>query len=128
MKDHAETSARDKPQALSWVKTPGNRWCKLRELDLDVIRGEGVYVIWHGGFPTRVVRVGHGEIARELAACRRDPRVTDYAKEGPLFVTWAAAAASDGAGIARHLADILHPLVEDHAGANVVAIAADSPF
>lgn len=122
-------SPRAEPKALKWAKTSENRWCKLREIELAFIKAKGVYVVWHGGFPTRVVKVGHGTIAEELAASRRDPRVTDYAKDGTLFVTWASADASDAAGIARHLAEILRPLVADPAAdADAAPIAANSPF
>ena len=118
----------NEPEHLTWIKAPLNRWARLLDLDLESVRAHGVYVIWHGGYPTRVVKIGHGDLAAGLAACRKDARVTGYAKEGPLFVTWAAADASHAAGIARHLEGILRPLLEDHAGANVVAIAANSPF
>lgn len=114
--------------SLIWVKTSSSRWCKLVEVNLALVRTYGVYVIWHGGYPSRVVKVGHGDIATELAACREDPRVMSYAKEGALFVTWAAVAASSAAGVDLHLADSLRPLIEEPAALNVAAIAANSPF
>ena len=114
--------------SLIWVKRTQHDWCKLFELDLDLIRTYGVYVLWHGGQPSRVVRIGHGDVSTELKACLKDTRVISYLADGPLFVTWAGADASDAAGIHLHLADMLHPLIEDRAASNVVAIAARSPF
>ena len=113
---------------LIWVKRSQQTWCKLFDLDLDLIRTYGVYVLWHGGFPSRVVRVGHGDISTELRACSTDPRVTCYLADGPLLVTWAGADASAAPGIHLYLADALRPLIEDRAAPNVVAIAAHSPF
>jgi len=113
---------------LIWAKRTQQDWCKLFELHLDLIRTYGVYVLWHSGQPSRVVRVGHGDIATELKACCDDRRVILYLADGPLFVTWAAADASDAAGIHLYLADTLRPLIEDRAASSVVAIAARSPF
>lgn len=113
---------------LIWAKRTQKDWCKLFELDLALVRTYGVYVLWHGGQPSRVVRIGHGDIATELKACCNDRRVIVYLADGPLFVTWAGAVASDAAGIHLHLAEMLHPLIEDRAASNVVAIAARSPF
>jgi len=121
---------RDKPGAhavqLAWDK-PQQGWHKLLELDLAAISGYGVYVIWHGGFPGRTVKVWHGDIKRQLTVCRRDERVGAFGEFGPLFVTWAIADASGAAGMARHLADTLRPLIEDGA-ADVHRIVANSPF
>ena len=121
---------RDRPGPLAvqltWNK-PEQGWHKLLELDLAAIDGYGIYVIWHGGFPGRTVKVWHGDIRRQLAACRRDERVGAFSEFGPLFVTWASADASGAAGMALHLADTLRPLIEDGDG-DVHRIAANSPF
>jgi hypothetical protein len=117
------------PQSLLWVRGSANGWCKLLELNLGLIHTHGVYVIWHGGFPSRVLKVGYGDIATELADRCRDHRILAYMKYGALFVTWASVGASDAAGVARHLADTLRPLVEDRAAAaDVPPIAANVPF
>lgn len=112
---------------LMWVKRASG-WCQLLQLELALMKTYGVYVIWQGGFPSRTVRVGHGDIARELQACREDARVLDYLKDGPLLVTWAAADAFVAPGIRRYLEDELRPLIEDRVAARVVAIPARSPF
>lgn len=113
---------------LMWVKRAASGWCQLLELDLALIRTYGVYVVWHGGFPCRTVRVGHGDIAHELQACRDDTRVLDFLKDGPLLITWAAADAFVAPGIHRYLEDNLRPLIEDRVAARVVSIPARAPF
>jgi hypothetical protein len=114
---------------LTWIKRSNQSWHKLLEVDLAAVTGTyGVYVVWHGGFPSRVVRVGHGDVGEGLRACSVDARVMDCQRYGPLFVTWAAVAPAGAAGIRRHLADRLRPLIEDSGDPRVVALAANAPF
>lgn len=113
--------------SLKWVKTERNTWFRFLDLDLSAIVDTGVFVVWHGGFPSRVVHVGHGELRREMEAQRDNPRVRDYLAIGPLFVTWAAADAVSAEGICRYLEDTLRPLVPDGPYA-VEPIAANAPF
>jgi hypothetical protein len=114
---------------LSWIKRSNQSWHKLLELDFAPLAAtHGVYVIWHGGFPSRVVRVGYGDLAEELRACCADARVLDFQRYGALYVTWAAAAPAGAAGIRRHLADRLRPLIEDADDPQVAALAASAPF
>lgn len=112
---------------LLWSKCSRNTWCKLLEIDTRRLEGAGVYVIWHGGFPSRVVRVGHGELGEEIAARRIDVRILPYIEQGPLFITWAVTAASDAEAIARYLEDRLHPRVAGPAS-SVPPLAVNSPF
>ena len=103
-------------------------WCSLLDLDLGSITGKrGVYIIWHEGDPSRVVRVGQGNIATRLGEHRNDPEITAYAVNGTLRVTWASAPETDLDGIERYLADTWHPLVGD-AFPDVAPIAVNSPF
>jgi hypothetical protein len=113
---------------LMWVKPSADRWCRLLDLDFGLIRTYGVYVIWDGRVPSRVVRVGHGLIASEFKACTEDPRVMAYLRDGPLFVTWAAADAFAAPRIHRYLEDRMRPLIADPVDEKVVAIAARLPF
>lgn len=113
---------------LMWVKPTPTTWCRLLELDFDLIRTYGVYVIWDSSAPSRVVRVGHGYIGAEFRVCAADPRVKAYLEDGPLFATWAAADAFAAPRIHRYLADKLRPLVAEALAENVVAIAARLPF
>lgn len=115
-------------QTLKWVKTDKNAWHRLLDLDLSLITGIGVYVLWHGGFPSRVVHVGYGELSQELAARQIDPAVRVFLDHGPLFVTWAMVSdASIAEGISRHLEENLRPLVAD-GPYSVEPIPVQSPF
>lgn len=114
--------------SLIWAKRSRDSWCRLLDLDFRLIDTYGVYVIWDGGLPSRVLRVGHGDISFELRACCADKRLMAHLKDGPLFVTWAGAPASDAAGIHRYLEETLHPLIADPVGASVSAIEVRSPF
>jgi hypothetical protein len=114
--------------ALTWVKHSKNYWHRLLDVEPADVDTYGVYIIWHGGFPSRVVHVGHGDIGTELKACRRDRRIRAFEKDGPLFVTWAAASHSEAAGIRLHLSGRLCPLVGDSAPPEIVPLVANSPF
>jgi hypothetical protein len=112
---------------LEWQKCDQDRWCRLVDLDLARIAAFGVYVIWHAGHPSRVIKVGCGDIAARLEDDRRNGAVLHYGRHGPLFVTWAAANASVAEGAARHLADTLRPLLGGGLS-HVEPIALNSPF
>jgi len=38
-----------------------NHWCDLELLNLEGVKGAGVYIIWHEGNLGRVVRIGQGD-------------------------------------------------------------------
>ncbi len=110
---------------IKWTQCTGGVWCPLNNLNLAGISdARGVYIIWHTGNPSRVVRVGQGNIAERLGEHRRNPEIVAY---GDLLVTWASAAAHQLDGIERYLADKLNPLVGD-AFPDVTPIAVNSPF
>ena len=98
---------------VTWITCGDDRhWCSLEDLDLSNIKDEiGVYIIWHGGEPTRVVRVGQGDIAKRLGEHRIDPAILIYAKVGKLYVTWATVPANQLDGVETYLADNWNPLV-----------------
>jgi hypothetical protein len=107
----------------------GTQWCPLETVDLESIGViAGVYIIWHEGNPSRVVRVGQGApIKDRLGAHRLDREITAYGQIGKLRVTWAAVPASQRDGVERYLADKWKPLVGD-AFPNAVPIAVNSPW
>lgn len=111
--------------SVNWNKC-GDHWCDLERLTLNMNTG-GVYIIWHDGNPSRVVRVGQGNIADRLGAHRNDPQVLKYGKIGTLRVTWAAVSVAQRSGVERHLANQWSPLVGD-AFPDVQPIAVNSPF
>jgi hypothetical protein len=62
--------------SVSWVKCgDGVNWCPLEPVNLSGVGTTGVYIIWHEGNPSRVVRIGQGNIAARLGAHRRDHAV-----------------------------------------------------
>jgi len=93
----------------------------------SVIDTVGVYVIWHEGNPSRVVRVGHGEIRERLHYHQEDPEVLAYSRFGTLRVTWVAVQSDQMPGVERYLVEHWKPLVEDRPP-KVVPIAVNSPF
>lgn len=110
---------------LFWKRCGDDRhYCDLLTLKLENISDAGVYVIWHEGNPSRVVRVGQGDVAARLATHRRDTEIVNY---GKLRVTWAVVPASHRDGVERYLADTWHPLVGD-AFPVATPIAVNSPF
>lgn len=113
--------------SLSWVKCRGDVWCGLRHVDLGPIDARGVYIIWHGGNPGRVVRVGKGDIASAVTAERTDPDVLAYLADGELYVTWASVPAHQIDGVHRYLSAEWRPLIEDPV-LDVAPLPASAPF
>ncbi len=114
--------------SVSWVKCGnGANWCPLEMVDLSGVSAIGVYIIWHEGNPSRVVRVGQGDIAARLGAHRRDLAVIAYNRFGTLRVTWAAVPARQLDGVERYLANTWPPLIGD-AFPDVAPLAVNSPF
>lgn len=112
---------------LQWCKSSTGAWLPLDRVRLDGETDFGVYIIWHAGNPSRVVRVGQGDIASRLTAHRGDSSITSYAQLGTLFVTWAVVSPRIVDGVERYLAEHWRPLV----GArfpDVFPIAVNSPF
>ena len=102
---------------VTWIKCGnGTNWCPLESLNMASVTDDpvGVYVIWHEGNPSRIVRVGQGKIVDRLNAHRKDAAVTKYRQNGILRVTWASVPkAADRDGIERYLANHYKPLVGD---------------
>ena len=49
--------------SVTWVKCGnGANWCPIETVDLSGVSATGVYIIWHDGNPSRVVRIGQGDI------------------------------------------------------------------
>lgn len=97
---------------VTWAKAQTG-WWQLDTVDLTIIKAHGVYLIWHGGNPSRVVRIGQGDVASRLGAHRNDPAVTAHKRSGTLYVTWAAVSAAQRGGVERFLTDHYRPLVGD---------------
>jgi hypothetical protein len=114
---------------VNWIKCgDGSNWCPLETLDLDSVGDvSGVYIIWHAGDPSRVVRVGQGDIADRLGKHRKDKEILAYNKKGKLLVTWASVPSKYQDGVERFLADKWSPLVGD-VYPDAEPIAVNSPW
>jgi hypothetical protein len=112
---------------LSWVKSTAGLWLPFEEVNLSNVKTRGVYIIWHGGSPSRVVRVGQGDIAQRLFQHRTDNAVLACKRFGVLFVTWATVPEYQMDGVERHLAERWNPLVGDRFP-DVSPIAVNSPW
>ena len=94
---------------IHWVLCEGDRYCSLEGVNLDSVRTEGVYVIWHS-ITGRVVYVGQGNIAQRLTEHKKNPEVLQHRTNGQLLVTWASVDASDRDGVESYLWDKFDPL------------------
>lgn len=105
-------------------------WCPGQPFETVNLAGvfvDGVYVIWHAGNPSRVVRVGQGDVGARLAAHRQDQAILAYGRYGVLYATWAAVPVGLRDGVERHLAERWVPLVGDRFP-NAAPIAVNDPW
>ena len=112
---------------LHWIKSTAGNWLSLGRLGLSNVNSFGVYIIWHGGNPGQVVRVGQGNVADRLREHQNDPAILDYKKRGDLYVTWASVDRFQRDGVERYLADQYDPLVGDRYPSSK-GIAVNSPW
>ena len=95
---------------VTWNKCTDNVWCTLSRLNLETVtESAGIYIIWKPGNPSRVIRVGQGNIRDRLYDHRNDPAITVYGRN--LLVTWARVPAYQLDGVERYLAEELKPAV-----------------
>jgi len=111
---------------VTWRRCESHKWHALEGLALSKIVDVGVYIVWYSGTPGRVVYVGQGPVAEELARVRADEEVLRFAARGPLLVTGAPVSARRIDGIARYLSEAWPPLV-DRRHADVPSIEVNSP-
>lgn len=99
---------------LTWQKCGDDKhFCNLLTLDLESIpRGNGVYLIWHGGTESKYVRVGQGDIRDRLSKHRNDNDILKY-KDKHLYVIWAYVASNQLDGIEAYLGRMCSPLLGD---------------
>jgi hypothetical protein len=98
---------------VTWTKCETDVWCNFDNLNLNhqsLIAVKGVYVIWHGGQSSNVVRVGQGVIADRMRVHRLDSPIQRY-RSLSLFVTWCRLADEYLDGVEAYLAQALQPLV-----------------
>lgn len=112
---------------LTWVKSTENTWLSFDRVNLDNVSTDGVYIIWHAGNPGKVVYVGQGDVAARIKAHRNNTQITNYSKQGSLYVTWASVSARQKDGVERFLADKWGPLIGE-AHPDALPIAVNSPW
>ena len=98
---------------LVWTAGEEKDRCSLLELNLAHVHFDdlqGVYVIFHGGFRPRVVRVGQGVIRDRLKQHLLDKKITRYSTSG-LHATWAKVDRPYRDAVEAFLAMTLTPLV-----------------
>jgi hypothetical protein len=74
---------------LDWYKSADGSWCRLDQVEPDMLHGYGVFIIWQNGNAAKasaVLYVGRGSLRGEFARCLRDPIFQD---PHGLYVTWA---------------------------------------
>lgn len=99
---------------VKWLKCQGNVWCDLYKLDLSneyVKQIEGIFVIWTGDLPKKVLRIGSGNISRELTSLKRELQFQAFKHHG-LFVSWADVSALQRNGAIVYLIEELMPTLQ----------------
>ena len=109
--------------SVKWIKCKSDTWCPFERVNIENVTAEGVYIIWHGGNQSAVVRVGQGDIKTRLTAHRSDPEILAYRKSGALMVTWAAVPEAQQDGVHTYLGDLLSPLVGGAPSATPIAVS-----
>lgn len=113
-------------QKVSWIKSTTGDYLDFETFNISGVSGSGVYIIWHAGQPSRILKVGQGDIKARLLAHRNDRTITDFSRFGVLKVTWAIVPAAQLDGVERYLGDYWKPLVAERFP-DVVPIAVNQP-
>jgi hypothetical protein len=95
---------------LDWYKRVDGHWCRLHDVELGLLGGQGVFVIWKNGGASKisaVLYVGRGSLRDEFTRCRRDPL---FHNGNDLYVTWSAVSGSALDPIAAYLYQQLRPI------------------
>lgn len=113
---------------VNWQKcNKKNNWCTFNGVNLDTVKADGVYIIWHAGNPSRVIYVGQGDVAERIENHRNNTKITQHSQSGKLYVTWAKLSENQKNGVERYLADKWNPLVGD-VHPDALPIAVNSPW
>lgn len=99
---------------VRWFKCRGNVWCDLFKLDLsnDYVKTiNGIFIIWTGDIPRKVLRIGSGNISRELSAIRREISFKAFQHHG-LKVSWAEISALQRNGALAYMYNELLPTMQ----------------
>ena len=99
-----------KPLKLSvkWAKYRKQGWCKLNTLNLELVRSNGIFIIWKPQDRNNVIRIGQGHIASELQKLRNNASVAKFGND--LLVTWASIQQQYRDGVERYLYEQYSPV------------------
>lgn len=112
---------------VNWMKCQNNEWCRLRDLKLETVEENGVYLIWRESVPPRMIWVGQGDVANRLRDHIRGGMVARHRSYGEVYVTWASIPLQKQDGVERYFADRYPPL-EGERHPDVVPIAVNDPW
>lgn len=101
---------------IDWYKCQGDIWCELYKLDLNhkYLSGlAGVFIIWSGKTERTVLRVGYGDIAKELQKYSKDITIHAFQHHG-VYATWAEVSMMKRKNVCSFLSKKLAPKFNDN--------------
>lgn len=98
-----------------WYRCEGSVWCELNKVDLEheLMKCSGVYIIWAGKSDRAFLRIGNGTINKELKKHKGDLALQAFEHLG-LFVTWAEVSSFKRKAVHVYLAEQLNPKFDDN--------------
>lgn len=113
--DNEDVPVFSKPVDPGWIHNPEGGFFPLLTLDPEEVglTGKGgVYLIWHGGMRPEWVFAGHAtDLAAALHAAGNNKDISQYERNGGLFVAWSPVMPKYRAGVVRYLEMNFKPLV-----------------
>ena len=101
------------PRNVSWVTSAKGQYFNFLNLeveDLDLSGASGVFVIWLGGRWPEWLFIGRSNnLAMTLREHQYNRDILSYAKESPLFVTWAEIRPEFQDGVVQYLNQVIPP-------------------
>jgi hypothetical protein len=103
------------PQDVAWIRSPKKRFYKFLNLEpeeMGISDMSAIYVLWHQGIRPQWVYVGWTDnLERAFVELRRDPEITDYDRNGGLYVTWSMIKPEFQPGVVKYLNQVMNPVV-----------------
>ncbi len=96
---------------LEWYLCSGQVWCELFKVDLThpyIKSVSGVYIIWAGKSDRNILKVGHGDIQRELTNSINDMAIKAFTSHG-VYVSWADVSMFKRKNVVAYLIEKLKP-------------------
>ena len=103
------------PRNVSWVTSAKGQYYNFLNLeveDLDLSGASGVFVIWLGGrWPEWLFIRRSNNLAKSLREHQSSRDILAYAKESPLFATWAEIRPEFQDGVVQYLNQVIPPTI-----------------